>query len=435
MVSTRGMMIALAVPALFAVAPAEALTIEPGESLSVRRCVEIALATHPELQVFRSAVDYAAARVGEAKAGYYPSIDLSAGYRKDQAVDIHSRNPAGLPYSTIKDGDDKSASIILQQTLYDFGKTSGSVRVEELGLDSSRLDYDSAADSITFRARVAYYDVLRALSVRDANADTVRAYEKHLQQARDFFEAGTKPRYDVTKAELDLSDERLKLIESENSVKLAWIALNNAMGIGSSAEYALVDGLDFVKYDVMLDAAMQHALEHRPDLLSLIARQKAAQASVSLAKTGFYPAFSALGAYRFDGIEFPLDNGWSLGLTMSVNLFSGFATSRRVDQAVAVLSAERSRIDSLRLEIRREIEQSFLNLQLAEEAIANAEVQVRLATENLDLANRRYEAGVGDPVEVSDAIASMSRANVVRARALHGYKVVQAVIEKAMAKR
>ena len=427
---------ALAVLVLLAGAPpAVAQTIAPGERLSIRRCVDIALATHPDLQVFRSAVDIAAARVGEAKAGYYPSIDLSAGYRKDHAVDINHRNPIGLPYSTIGDGNDTSASITLQQTLYDFGKTGGSVRVEELSLDASRLDYDSVANSIVFRARVAYYDVLRALSVRDANADSVRAYEKHLQQARDFFEAGTKPRYDVTKAELDLSNEELKLIESENRVKLAWVALNNAMGIGSSAEYTLDDGLDFAKYDVTLDAAMQYAFKHRPDLLGLLARQKAAEASVSLAKTGFYPAFSALGSYRFDGRELPLDSGWSLGVTMSVNLFSGFATSRRVDQAIAVLSTERARTESLRLEIQREIEQAFLNLQLAEEAIANAEVQVRLATENLELANRRYEAGVGSPVEINDAIASMSRANVVRVSALHGYKVVRAEIEKAMAKR
>ncbi len=408
---------------------------QAGETLGFARCIEIALAQHPDLQAYRFSATAAAAQVEQAKSGYYPAVDITTGLRRDHAVATYVHDKPILPGNAVKDGDDISATIGFRQTLYDFGKTRASVDITKQRFFSAQFDYDTIADDAVFRVKTAYYGVLRAAKARDVLAESVTTYEQHLQQAKAFYEAGTKPRYDVTKAELDLSNEQLNLIKAENSLKLGWVSLNKAMGLESSSEYVLNDNLVFAAYPMILEEAIQAALKDRPDLKSLQAKLSGAEEIIKLDKTEYYPLLSADGNYRFDGSDFPLDNGWTARLTMSINIFNGFATKQRVQEAMANASAAKARIESLRLDIHGEIEKDYLFLGEAQQSIANAEIQVRLATENLELANRRYEAGVGNPVEVADAITSMNDASLAQINALYEYKVAQAAIEKAMARR
>ena len=91
--------------------------------------------------------------------------------------------------------------------------------------------------------------------------------------------------------------------------------------------------------------------------------------------------------------------------------------------------------ESLRQQIQLDVRQAYLNLQAAEASIATAELASQQAKENLDLANGRYGAGVGSPVEVSDAFATYVTAQANYTSALSNYKMAQANIEKAMGAR
>ena len=76
-----------------------------------------------------------------------------------------------------------------------------------------------------------------------------------------------------------------------------------------------------------------------------------------------------------------------------------------------------------------------MNLQAAEASIATAKLAADQAQENLDLANGRYAAGVGSPIEVSDAFATYVAARANHTVSLSNYKIAQANIEKAMGVR
>ena len=76
-----------------------------------------------------------------------------------------------------------------------------------------------------------------------------------------------------------------------------------------------------------------------------------------------------------------------------------------------------------------------MNLQAAEASISTADLAVKQAKENLDLANGRYSAGVGSPIEVSDAFATYVTAQASYTSALANYKISEANIEKAMGAR
>jgi outer membrane protein TolC len=115
-----------------------------------------------------------------------------------------------------------------------------------------------------------------------------------------------------------------------------------------------------------------------------------------------------------------------------MNIFEGNMTKNKVEESIAKVRSIEATIGSKRLDILLDIKQAYLYLLKAKESIANTEIQVKQGRENLELANLRYNAGLAEPIEVTDAAVSYSQAKLSNISALYEYKVAQAYIEKAM---
>ena len=399
--------------------------IKKGDTLDLKQCIEIALKKQPNIVAAMGTVNINQSRVGQAKANYYPQINWSSSYNRI--------NPAtGTLFKSGSSYDEYLSNVNLSQTIYDFEKTSTQVKIQNLNLDSSRSDLDNVSSQIVFGVKQAYFGLLQAKRNRDVAVETVQQFQQHLDQAKGFFEVGTKPKFDVTKAEVDLSNAKLNLIKVENTFRIAKVNLNNAIGMPKAQEYTIVDDFVFQKYDITLDEALKRAYITRPDLQSIIAKNEAAERTIDLQKKGYYPTLSGNANYGVSGEEFPLERGWSVGATLNFPLFSGFSTKYQVEEARSNLSVLKANEEALRQSIHLDVEQGYLNLQQASDSITTTELTVRQATENLELANGRYASGVGSPIEVTDALVSLANAKTAYIASLYDYKVAQASMEKAM---
>lgn len=406
--------------------------IKQGEVLSIERCIEIALKIHPGITSAANTVNVNRSRVGEAKADYFPQIDGSSGYTK-----IYPASDADSSASsdTANSYDQYSGSITLKQNIYDFGKTAAQVQVRSLDLDSSRSDLRNVSGQIVLNVRKAYYGLLKATRDRGVAEEAVKQFQQHLEQAKGFYEAGTKPKFDVTKAEVDLSNSSLNLIKVKNALRLAVATLNNAMGVPDAPEYSLEDSLSSDAYGITFEEAIGRAYENRPDLESAILKKQAAERSVMLAEKGHYPELNGNASYNWTGENFPLNEGWNAGVTLSIPIFTGFLTTHQVDGSKANLKVQSANEELLRQTVFLEVQQAYLKLTEAGEIIPAAELIVKQAEENFELANGRYTAGVGNPVEVTDAQVSLSSAKTSYIQALYDYKIAHASLEKAMGVR
>jgi len=416
--------------------------IKKGESLNLERCVEIALKMHPNIAAAIHNVNANASRVGQAKSNYYPQINWTSNYNR---ISFSSRVTSNNTTGSSAGGSNVSGKneafdqyftgFNLSQMIYDFGKTPTQVKIQNFNLDSTRSDLENVLGQVVFNVRQAYYGVLQAKRNMDVSADTVKQYQQHLEQARGFYEVGTKPKFDVTKAEADLSNVKLNLIKAENALKLSVVNLNNAIGVPDAPEYILVDILSFQKYTITFEDALDKAYKKRPDLQSIIARKQAAESSIDFAKTGYYPVLTGNAAYSWSGEKFPLDHGWDVGAALTFPLFSGFLTKYQVEEAKANLNVLKANEELLRQSIFSDVQQAYLNLKQAEESIPTAELGVKQAQENFEIAIGRYAAGVGNPIEVTDAEVLLANAKLSYIQALYNYKVSQANLEKAMGMR
>jgi len=419
--------------------------IQKEEVLTLERCVEIALRRQPNIMAARGNVDVYYARKGQAEAGYYPQVDASLGYSRTGAGFGSSPNQSitNIPGSGVNFGSSSttqtswrySTDVTASQMIFDFWKTRTQVNIQKLSADSAKADLSNTEEQVILNVKQAYYAVLKAKRNLVVAGETVKQFQQHLEQAKAFYEVGTKPKFDVTKAEVDLGNAQLNLISSRNSLKIAMVILNNALGVPEAPEYQIEDNLSFSQYSITLKEAVDRAYENRPELRSILLKKRATEESVSLAKKGYFPVLNGNASYSWVGHTFPEGDGWSAGLALSIPIFSGFSTKHQIAEAKANLLILTANEETLRQSVLLDVQQSYLNLTEAGERITVAELTAKQAQENFDIANGRYAAGVGNPIEVTDADVGLSNAKTAHNQALYDYKVARASLEKAMGVR
>ena len=402
------------------------LTIRAGELLTLDRVVAITRQNQPAIIAGQGNVNAGESRVGQARAPYYPQINGSAAYNR--------LSPEGTIYGTADDStyDHLTTGIRAEQLLYDFGRTATRIDIRKSSLEAARSELNATDDRAVFNARLAYYNMLKIARDKEVAAETVKQFEQHLEQAQGFFEAGVKPRYDVTKAEVDLSAARLVQIQVRNNLRLARVILNNAMGLPEAPDYLLEDNLNFAPFTLPFDQALPLALNHRPDLKALMLKKQAAEQAVVLARKGDAPTLSGNAGAAYSGNVNSMDEGWSVGIALTVPVFNGHLTRHQIGEARANVDIVTADETLLRQTIHKEVQQSYLNLEEAEERISVTRLTIRQAEENSRIASGRYSAGVGSPVEVTDADTLLVQAKASHIQALYDYRMAQTSIEQAI---
>ena len=393
------------------------------ERLTLDQCIEITLKRNPSLAAAESTMNAAGTRVGQARSAYYPQVNLSGDYTK--------YSPYTDPTNASQDLYQGTAT--LTQNIYDFGRTPSQVRIQRLNFDASREDRRTVYSQVVFNVKQAYYALLQAEKNQEVAIETVKLNQEQLDQARGFFDAGVKSKYDVTSAEVNLSNAKLSQIRAENSVRIARVTLKNAMGSPDLPDFSIVDTLAFHKYPVTFADAVQRAYANRPDLQSTLARKEASKEAVSLARSGYYPTLSGNASVNRTDNDYPPEkSGWSAGVTLSFPLFSGFLTNYQVKEAKENLNVQKANEETLRQGILLDVQQAYLNLLALEDGVVVAERTVRQAQENYEIVNGRYNAGVGSPLDVTNALVVQSNAKTNYIAALANYKIAEAALLKAM---
>ena len=383
-------------------------------TLALEECIRLAEEHHPSLEEARASLNAQKARLDAVKAGNALTGSLSASTGRQTGSD--------QSYST---------SFTVTKLLSDSGKNALERRSQGLAIDTASESQREAVLTVRKGVKDAYYTLLLNGLKREQAESAVRTYEKHLEKAKGFYEAGAKAKFDVTKAEVDLSNAILNRIRAENALRITRVNLNNAMGIPDIPEYVIDETLLPETYAIDLPSALEKAYAVRPDLQSVKKQVEAAEAAVNLAKKGYYPYLTGNAGYGFGGGDFPLGEGWNVGAALNVPVFNGLETRYSVEEARASLDVVKAQEQTLLQQVRLEVEEAFSNLREAEERTVAAQMAVRQAEENVELATGRYDAGVGNPIEVTDALVSLSNARTNYIAALTDARIARAELEKA----
>lgn len=145
------------------------------------------------------------------------------------------------------------------------------------------------------------------------------------------------------------------------------------------------------------------------------------------------PTLTGNAGYTFYGEHDPVDNqDWRLSVGLSVPVFDGGLTREEIRQAEADLSGAEARRESLRQNVVLQVRTAHTSLMEAEESLSAALEVQRQARETLELAQGRYRAGVGESLEISDAVDGYAQAQMSVLTALFNHKVAEIELKRVM---
>ncbi len=400
----------------------------PGQVLTLEDAVTLSLRRHPSIRAAEAGFIAVDARIPQVQSGFFPRADATYSSTRNQGF-LSSLN---RPFTV----SNHSAQLQATQKIWDFGKTGALVDEAKANATVSQEEVDRVKNVVVLNVKTAYYGLLGAQRLVKVTEASLARSELNLRSARGFFEVGTKPKSDVTKAEVEVAQARVNLIRTTNSVKIAETTLNNALGLSTDLTFQVQDILSFEGAKFDLNQLREEAFRNRPELRQARARVVAADAQIRGARNAFFPDLNGTATIGRSENEFPPQNDvWSLGVTFSWNLFQGFFTQARLRETRANLEATQRNFDTLELQVRLEVEQAWLGMNEAEERIAATAKSVESAEENLRLAQGRYDAGVGTILELTDAQVALTQAQVDQVQALFDHKTARARLDNALGRR
>jgi outer membrane protein TolC len=220
------------------------------------------------------------------------------------------------------------------------------------------------------------------------------------------------------------------------------------MGIAVNAPTEVKDTLAYQQFPMDRAALVAEAMKNRPEYRQVKAQADAADAFVRQTFRDFFPNLVGSGTYGVAAVTgFPASgarstngftdsgNEWQVGLSLNWSIFDGGGKIARYKEAKANLEASQARVRDTELQVWQSVEQSYLNLGEAEERIGAARKAVESAEENYQLARGRFDAGVANIIELTDAQLALTQAQSTEAQALSDYRVAIANLERSLGRR
>ena len=406
--------------------PAHAQTAK----LNLHDCIDIALRNQPAIKVAQENVNAGRGRETQAVSPFFPQVNASTGYSENRALGGAFGDNITKSYST---------TLSVNQLIYDFGKTGNTLDATRWSTVSYQRDLDRTVQDVVLSVKQAYYALLAAKKLVLVAEKTIEQTESHFRQAQAFYQAGSKPRFDVTRAEVEVNNARLGMINAKNGVRIRTIGLNNAMGIDPGKPTDIDDTLPSAIVMPTLEKAQEETLKNRPEMLKAEADIEATKFRVQAEESNYFPTISANGAYYWTNgtaemgpFKGDLQNSWNTAVTLTVPLFQGGLTRGRVSEARANQLAAEAQRDATRQTILLEVNQAYADLESATARVEVMQLTLQRARENLEIAQGRYEAGLGPYIEVTDAQLSAVNAETDHIQALYDYYLASARLLKAM---
>jgi outer membrane protein TolC len=412
-----------------------------GRELTLEEAVNIGMENAPKI-VARIG-DYVASqqRVNQALAPLLPQLSGSGSYGR-------ARSFASISGADASYADFGSASVTASQLLFDFGRTWAAKDVAKSSAEAIKEVLEAQKLDISQLVKTQYYTLLLSKRLVEVNVGALDRAEVNLRSAQGFFQVGTQPKSFVTRAEVDVANGRVNVIRAQNAVSLARVALNTAMGIAINAPTEVKDTLAYQQFPMNRETLVAEAIKNRPEYRQFKAQADAADAFVRQTFRDFFPNLVGSGTYGVSGVAntpglnsrssngfADSGNAWSVGLSLNWSIFDGGGKIARYKEAKANLEASLARVRDTELQVWQSVEQSYLNLGEAEERIGAAGKAVESAEENYQLARGRFDAGVANIIELTDAQLALTQAQSTEAQALSDYRVAIANLERALGRR
>ncbi len=416
----------------------------PSTPLTRDQCLDLALTWNASLLKGRQDIQESHGIALQQGSVRLPRLGATGAYNRidEGKIEKVAFAPGTAPVSFAND-ENWNATITASQPIFAGGKLRSAARSSKLTKEAALANYQTLVASTLLDVRVAYDDVLLATEQIAVQEASIKLLEQELADTRRRYDAGTVPRFNVLRAEVELANSKPRLIRVRNALRIGrnnlavLLGFNVPRNANQDIPLETSDKLAAVPSDIGLQDALAKAIAQRPELVALRTAEKLRGEEVLQAQADYYPQLSAIAGYGWQARNFnrdlssPLD-GWNVGAQLSWNFWDAGLTKGKVDAAKARRTKAHIDIDDIARRIELEVRTAHSNLNEAREVLDSQSKVIEQAEEALRLSVARSDAGSGTQLDVLSAQTALTEARNTYSVALRDFSVARARLDRAM---
>lgn len=413
--------------------------------LSLKRAVEIATAPegNARVQIAEELIRQAQSRALQARSALLPNFDSSVSYSSNTrnlttfGLDFSSfPSLPGFRFPTLAGPFNVfDLRVSGNQTVFDFGSIRR-FQAARTTVQVTKAEAQGTRDQVADQVTRAYVAALRADAALDTARANIQLSEALVKLANSQKAAGTGTGIEVTRAQVQLANDRQRFTVATNDRDRAHLQLQRLLGLKLEGQIALTDQLSFKPVDPVEPAeALKTALAERPDWLAQRDREASTRLNTSSVRWERLPSAAFFGDYGTTGaaIDHSLPTR-TYGISVKLPLFDGGRRDARRLESESQLRAEQVRTRDLKDQVELDIRLALDSLKSSADQVTTAREGLGLAEKELEQARRRYEAGVASSIEITDAQARLQRARDNQIAALYAYNLARVDFHSAIGK-
>ncbi len=393
--------------------------------LSLTDAMKLALVYNPSLQQAVEERSYAHGQVVASYGGLVPSANLNGTYTRKN--EVNSFNFGGTKFNS---GflDNYSVTLSITQPLIDFRALVG-LKASKLYKALTDKQIQNATQGTLFMVEQQYYQVLTNQKQYQVNKHYEELSQASLKDVQNRKKFGTATRFNVLRAEVDLSNSKTAVISSKNALEQSLASFYKTLGVSQNSQVVLDDTLNFKPTNIKESQAIQAAFLNRPDLAGSQLNVELQKEALKADYTQYLPTVSAYFDQTWANpapLTIPPTQTWgylwNAGLRLNWNIFN-LNREGTIIQQRSTLRQQKLGLLNLQQQIIYDVHSAVLSLQNAQQAVDAQKLTVQQANEGLRLAQAEYQQGTIDQVALLEARQALSQAELSYYSSLYQHKV------------
>jgi outer membrane protein TolC len=380
------------------------------------------------IRLAQSDVEKTRQQVAEARGLLGPQVRVDTNYTRNER-EVRQGGVTVVPL------DQAQSQVVLTMPLDITGVLKRGLSASSLAINVARENLAAERNDLRFNVRAAYHDVLRARAQVKVFEETLQSAKAAERNAELEYQAGAKAKVDVLRFQTQTQQAESDLIAAQNALAIARNLFNNTLGRPIETPVELVEPGAIPTPDQDEKALAETAKANRPELRAFRFNQEVLKQIRMAEERGMLPSLnvSAIHSRNWTGGGQGGDDASTFAqLNLSIPVWDSGVTRARVRQARQDEEQNKIRWEQTELLVSLEVRQALTNLINARARLETAQKQVDFAAETFRLANLRYQAGEGIPLEVTDAQTELTRARTLFVSANYDYLTAHAQLLRAL---
>lgn len=411
--------------------------ISPGDSLSLKEIIELAITNHPSVKIAEEAINNADTRINLAKAGYYPEVEADASF--SNLGPVTKLTIPNMGTFQLYPENNYSAAINYRQVIYDFGRTRQNIEIENENKIIGEQALEQAKQKLSLIAVNNFFTLAFLQSAIKIKEEQLLTLNEHLEHIKKMMATGSATEYHVLSTKVRISAAESQKVDLESALTGQQALLNSLIANDNDLHPVVKNELNGEYPFLQSDSLLSYAMKNRDEVLINKERTSLAELKYQMLKLQYMPVVSliatggAKNGYRPDLNE--IKPNYVVGFGLRIPVFDGLKNRYNLLQAQSAITSLSYESAITKRNVTNEIADAESYMVAAKKKVTQYELQLEQAIKAYSLAVTSFNSGVITNLDLLDSNTAVSESRLLLLKSKIDYEASKYKLKAALGER